>query len=425
MTTIPEFFRIISHCDCPSVTPSRALVRARLEELAAFKPLTQGKTVAITVGSRGIADLPTILRHVVAELKDRGAEPLVVPAMGSHGGATAEGQREVLAGYGITPETIGCPIRSSMEVVELGTSPLGFPVFFDRAAFEADRVLVLNRVKPHTRFDGPIQSGLLKMLMIGLGNHRGAETCHRAIEEHGFPAVLRSACEIILAKAPIWGGLAIVENAREQTALLEAVSADAFFTREPALLEQARRLMPKLPFDRADVLIIDRIGKDISGTGLDTNVVGRKRDDHKAVGDERPRIRAICIRGLSPGSHGNAIGIGMAEFCRREAIEAMDREATVVNAMTSNHISAAMLPPDFATDREMLDAALAYTRSNSEPRVLWIRDTLHLEQIECSAAYLSEAMQRDELEIVVPPRSLPFDAAGNLPAHESLAPEGE
>ncbi|GAB6164014.1 lactate racemase domain-containing protein [Thermostilla marina] len=380
--------------------------------------------MAITVGSRGIADLPEILRHLVVELHDRGVRPFVVPAMGSHGGATAEGQRNVLAGYGITPESIGCPIRASMEVVELGKTALGFPVWFDRTAFEADRVLVLNRVKPHTRFDGPIQSGLLKMLMIGLGNHRGAETCHRAIEEHGFSAVLRSACEIILAKAPIWGGLAIVENARKQTALLEAVPAHQFFAREPALLEQAQRLMPKLPFDRADVLIIDRIGKDISGTGLDTNVVGRKRDDHKAVGDERPRIRAICIRGLSPGSHGNAIGIGMAEFCRREVIEAMDREATIVNAMTSNHISASMLPPDFATDRDMLDAALAYTRSeNAEPRVLWIRDTLHLEQIECSTAYLAEALQREDLEITVPPRPLPFDEAGNLPDHDSLSPE--
>jgi hypothetical protein len=376
-----------------------------------------GQTVAVTAGSRGIANIAAITRAIVEHLKGIGARPFIVPAMGSHGGGTAEGQRRVVESYGITEDVAGCPIRSSMETVVVARAAEGFAVHFDRLAFEADHVVVANRVKPHTGFAGAIESGLMKMLLIGLGNHQGAAVYHRAIQDFRFDRIVRSVAPEVLRRCHILCGVAVIENAYDQTARIEAVAPEEFEAREKQLLALAKRLMPRLPFPRADVLLIDRIGKNLSGTGMDPNVVGRKFDDHKAVEGESPRVKRICVRGLSPESHGNAIGLGMAEFCRSQLLGQIDVAATRLNGLVSGHVAAAMTPLDYPTDREMLAAALQ-TIGLAEPpdaRFLWIADTLHLGELECSAAYRTDAEQRSDLEILTGLRDLPFDADGNLP----------
>ena len=271
-------------------------------------------------------------------------------------------------------------------------------------------------------FAGDFQSGLMKMLLIGLGKKTGADTIHRAIEDHGFDKIVRGAADEVLQKCRVAAGLAIVENACDETALIEAVAPEEFEARDRLLLVQARQWMARLPFDAVDVLVIDRMGKNISGVGFDPNVVGRKFNDHQAVAGETPKVRRICVRSLTPQTHGNALGLGMAEFCRTQLLRAMDRQATRLNALTSGHIAACMAPPDYETDREMLTAALG-TIGLVQPqnaRLLWIGDTLDLAEVECSVAYLDEARGRRDLEIIGLPREMEFDAEGNLSG--SIAP---
>jgi hypothetical protein len=312
---------------------------------------------------------------------------------------------------------VGCPIRAGMETVVVCHTPEGLPVHFDRCAYQADHVVVCNRVKPHTRFVGEIESGLMKMLLIGLGKCAGAEIYHRAIEDYPFGQIVRSVGEEVIRKCRILAGVGIVENAYDETARIAAVAPEEFEAREKELLLLARQWMARLPFPQVDLLVIDEIGKDISGTGLDTNVVGRKFDDHKAVDGEIPKVKRIALRGLTAATHGNAVGLGIAEFCRTRLVRAMDIAATRLNAIVANHLSAAMLPLDYETDREILEIALG-TVGLVEPRdakLLWIRNTLDLREVECSAAYLGEAKGRDDLEILTSLRPLPLDAAGNFP----------
>ncbi|MCE5267491.1 MAG: lactate racemase domain-containing protein, partial [Planctomycetaceae bacterium] len=349
--------------------------------------------------------------------------PFIVPAMGSHGGGTAEGQRRLVESYGITEQYVGCPIRSSMETTVVGRAAEGFPIHFDRFAFEAHHVVVCNRVKPHTGFCGTIESGLMKMLLIGLGKREGATVYHRAILDYSFGQIVRSVSAEVLRRCHILAGVGIVENAYDETARIEAVGASEFEQREQELLALAKRLLPRLPFERVDVLLVDRIGKDISGTGMDPNVIGRKFNDHRAVEDEWPKVRRIALRGLSEATHGNAHGLGMAEFCRSQLLRDSDSSATRLNGIISGHIGAAMAPLDYETDREMLEAAMGTIglTAPADAKLLWITDTLHLAELECSAAYLAEARQRSDMEILREPRELAFDSAGNLRSVASLA----
>jgi len=416
MPDFPKIFRLRQTFDAACTADVPGEVRAQLARLDLGQTIRPGQSVALTAGSRGIAQIAAILRAAADHLKGLGARPFIVPSMGSHGGGTAEGQRRVVESYGITEDAVGCPIRSGMETVVVGRAPEGFPIHFDRLAFEADHVVVCNRVKPHTGFAGPIESGLLKMLLIGLGKHAGATICHRAIQDFGFTQVLRGAGPVLLARCRIPAGLAVVENAYGQIARIEAVRPSEFEAREQELLRLAKRLMPRLPFDRADVLLIDRIGKDISGTGLDPNVTGRKFNDHQAVEDEWPKVKRIAVRGLTEASRGNAVGLGMAEFCRAQLLQEVDWPATRLNALTAGHVPAAMTPLDYPTDCEMLAAALGTIGLADPPdaRLLWIADTLHLCEMECSVAYLDEARGRPDLEILSEPRAMTFDADGNL-----------
>jgi len=403
-----------------------AAVRETLESLDLGARLRRGETVAITAGSRGIANLTLVLAEIVRQLRSHGAEPFIVPAMASHGGGTAEGQLRILSSYGITEEACGCPIRSSMEVVHVCDSKLGFPVFFDRNAFEADHVVVCNRVKPHTLFSGPIESGLLKMLMIGLGKRDGAALYHRAILEHGYSAVLEDVGVELLARCGVLAGLALIERGDDQTARVEALPAERFFSDEPRLLEMARRWMPHLPFSEVDLLLIDEIGKNLSGSGLDTNVVGRKSSLHRAAPDEPIRVRFIAVRSLTPETLGNAVGIGAAEFCRSRVLREMDSAVTRLNALTAGDLTAAMLPLDYETDAEILEAALPMIglRPPAEARILWIRNTLQLAEVECSAPLLEEASCRPDLEVASKLRPLPLDGDGNLPDCIRFSGEG-
>ena len=416
MASYPLMFRVRQNFEGPRVEDVPGEVRGQLAGLGLGEMVSKGQSVAIAVGSRGIANNRVIVRAMVDFFKGLRAAPFVVPAMGSHGGATAEGQKGVLASYGITEDYLGCPIRSSMDTVVVCRTAEGFDVHFDRNAFEADHVLVLNRVKPHTRFVGDIESGLMKMMLIGLGKCTGATIYHRAIEDHDFGQIIRSVAGHVFQRCRILAGLAIVENACDRTARIEAVEAERFESREKELLVLARQWMPRLPFDRVDVLLIEAIGKNISGTGMDTNVIGRKFNDHRAVEGELPKVRRIALRKLTPETHGNAVGLGMAEFCRSQLLRATDFAATRLNAITAGHISAAMPPLDYETDREMLDASLANIglTEPAQARILWIANTLNLVEVECSAACLEEAQRRDDLEILTPLRDLPLDGAGNL-----------
>jgi hypothetical protein len=414
----PKMVRVRQHFERPKVEDIPATIRATLERLDLSKSIRPGQSVALTAGSRGIANIPLVLRSVADFLKQLGAKPFLVPAMGSHGGGKAEGQRAVLESYGITEAFVGAPIRSSMEVVSLGTTSEGWPVVLDRHAAEADHIGVVARIKPHTGYHGTIESGLLKMMMIGLGKHAGALNYHRILLEQPFGEVVRSAGKTIRARAPIAFGLGIVENAYDDTARLEGVLPADFETREQEMLVLAKRWLARLPLSKADLLIIDEIGKDISGSGMDTNVVGRKRafrGDTSATG--QPEMRLIFVRDLTPKTHGNAAGIGLADFTTTRLVRSMNYKATIINCLTAGYPEGANLPVHFETDREVLDAALAIigTRPPEEARIMRIRNTLMLEELECSEPCLNDGNRATEFSATSPPRALAFDPQGNIP----------
>ncbi len=422
MEKYPRIFRVRQSLERPQVADVAGEVEQQLAKVDLRQRIRPGQSVAITVGSRGIANIARIARAIVDHLQRLGAHPFIVPAMGSHGGGTAEGQEKILRDYGVTEAYCGCPIRSSMETVIVCRAAEGFPVHFDRHAFGADHVVVCGRVKPHTAFVGDVESGLMKMMLIGLGKHNGAMVYHRAIKDYSFGQIVRSVAREVLTRCRIAVGVGIVENGYDETARIEAVLPDEFEVREVELLRLARQWMPRLPFRTAHMLLIDEIGKDISGTGLDTNVVGRKYLDHYSREDEYPKVRYISVRGLTEKTHGNATGLGMAEFCLTRVIEAMDVSMTRINSLTGGHPTAAMIPLHYATDRDVLDAALPLIGLADPPdaRLLWIRNTLDISEVECSAAYWSEARERPDLEILTDPRPMPLDDAGFLPAITSL-----
>ena len=416
MVQLPSFFRIRQKFPRPIVSDLHSVVNRGLTQAGLPQRITEGQSVAITAGSRGIANIAAITRHCVDFCKGLGAKPFIVPAMGSHGGATAEGQRDVLARYGITPETMGCEIRSSMEVIEVCRAPEGFIVHFDRHASTADHVLVVNRVKSHTRFCGPVESGLMKMMLIGLGKQHGALVYHRAIMNYSFDQIVRAVARETIERCRIVGGLAILENGYEETAEIVGIAPREIEQIEPTLLKKVQSWAPRLPSDKLELLVVDRIGKEISGSGMDTNVIGRKFNDHAATGDERPDIHNIYIRGLTHATHGNATGLGIAELCHRRLVDNMDRPSTQMNCLTAGHVTAAMIPIDFSNDRDALAAAVGMAGMLTPDQVpaMWIQDTLHIEEIECSQVLMPQLSQLEQVEIIREATPLAFDSAGDL-----------
>lgn len=415
--TFPRIFRIRQTFERTRVAEVAAAVQRELERLNLRERVRPGQSVAITAGSRGIANIHLIIKAAVDHFKSLGVRPFIVAAMGSHGGGTSEGQQRILTDYGITEEFCGCPVRSSMETVILDQTPEGIPVHFARDASEADHVLVVGRVKPHTRLLGEHQSGLMKMMLIGLGKHAGAHVYHRAFADYSFDQIVRSAARRVIEKGRVLAGLGIVENAYDETALIRAVLPHELEAQEKELLALAYRWLPRLPFDHADILLLDEIGKEISGCGMDSNVVGRKMQLHQAAPEEFPKIKRIIVRGLTEQTHGNATGLGYSEFCLTRAVQAMDTRTTWINVNTAGNPAVGMIPPHYDTDQETLTVALGTVGLVEPPhaKLLWIRNTLDVVEVECSEAYLEAARQRSDLEVLEEPRPMPLDAAGNLP----------
>ena len=421
MGEYPRLFRVRQKFACNPIVDVAAEVESQLSSLQLHQRINADETVAITAGSRGIRNIAIIVTAIVDHVRKLGATPFIVPAMGSHGGGTVSGQLEVLASYGITESSCGCEIRAGMETETVCNANEGFPVHFDQHALGADHVIVCNRIKPHTDFTGDIQSGLMKMMLIGLGKHNGAKIYHKAIQDFSFGQIVRSVAREVVQRCRIVAGVAVVENALDETEIVEAVRPDEFEAVEKRLLQTSIEKMARLPFDNAHILLIDQIGKNISGTGMDTNVVGRKHSDHEAVDGETPKIKRIVIRGLTPETHGNACGIGMCEFARTQAIEQIDFEKTATNCITSNHVTAGMVPLHYPSDREILDQALVtigLTRP-ADAKLMWIRNTLDLEFVDCSEPFYKIACERDDLDVTSSPADIRFDGNGNLIALES------
>jgi hypothetical protein len=384
--------------------------------LAGLKPAGR---VAIAVGSRGITDLRALVSSVVMILRRAQAEPFIVPAMGSHGGATAEGQSEILASYDISEQQLGVPIRPAMDTVVLGTTPDGIDVHFSAEALAADAVVVINRIKPHTDFGGPFGSGLMKMLAIGLGKRRGAATCHLATSRFGYEHVIRTVARVTLSSVPILCGIAVIENQRHQTARLATLLPQTMETSEAELLKQARSLMPLLPFAEIDLLIVDRIGKNVSGAGMDPNVVGRSVHGYSSLIEKQqqpPIIRRIFVRELTPETHGNAIGIGLADFTTERLVNSIDKQFTYINALTALTPQTVKIPIHFQTDREAIGSSLASLALPDlrRARVVRIADTQTLEEMEVSEAYLEMVQQRSDLAVSGPVEAMIFDPSNNL-----------
>ncbi len=399
-----------------SLPDPAAETRRRLAAAGLERGLAPGAEIAIGAGSRGIANLAEIVRAVVDHFRERGFRPFLVPAMGSHGGATPEGQAAVLAHYGITESSMGCPVRSSLETVKVGTSEEGIETFVDRLAFESDGIVVVNRVKWHTDFQDRIESGLLKMIAIGLGKQTGARRYHIWAEKLGLGRVVRSVGRRVLATGKVLGGVAILEDARHNTARIEAVPAAELEAREEELLELALSWKPNIPADAVDLLILDEIGKNISGAGMDTKIVNRSSEAVYNPWPETPRIRRIFVRDLHPLSYGNALGIGFADVTTDRLVEKIDWEATVVNALTSSKLAPVRVPLHYPDDRRCLEAAVQ-TTGRLELRDVtycWIRNTLELERAAVSETLLEAVEANPRVEVESGPHPLRFDEAGNL-----------
>jgi hypothetical protein len=415
---IPLFFTIRQTFDRPRVEDPTAAVRGEIENVLKAGSVAEDARIGVTVGSRGIRDIATVVRAAVDFLKGRGARPFVVPAMGSHGGATAEGQRQLIAHYGVTEDAMGCPVRAEMETRSLGRTASGVEARMAEAAWQSDGILLVNRVKPHTDYKGPIESGLAKICAIGLGKYDGALEIHRHLFTVGLGEAIRGVAEKLVATGRILGGLAILENAYHETAGIVGVPAEGLFETEERLLTEARRLMGRLPLDEIDVLVCDRLGKNISGAGLDTNVVGRSVYGYTAGQpwcDGMARILRIAVMDLSDESDGNAVGMGLVDFVPRRFTKRVDADVTRLNALTSCSPTGAKTPVVLADDREAILAAIRTSPLRPEgPRVVYVRDTLELEHVLVSEACRPLVASREGIEVVSGPAPLRFDGEGRL-----------
>ena len=384
--------------------------RERLEDVggAVFRELkkpeirnavSRGEKIAVAVGSRGIKNLPAIVGAVVDGLKAAGAEPFIVSAMGSHGGGSEEGQREVLYGYGITPEAMGVPVVSSIDSVLIGKTENDIPVYFDKAALCADGIVPVNRIKLHTDFVGPIQSGLCKMMVIGLGNQTGCSSIHEVPSEE-MSLTIESAARVILEKAPVRFGVAVLENAYDETAAVEAIAAEKIIPREKELLKSAAKNMPYIMLPKADVVVCENIGKDISGAGFDPNILGRS-SLLKTFVLPVPRYQRLVLLGITPASHGNGIGIGLFDVVTKKAVSALDLGSMYANAIACRCIGDASIPCTVEDEETALRVALKCCRAidMDHPKIIKIKDTLHLETIEVSEALLDEVKANPKMQI--------------------------
>ncbi len=409
----PKMFRVKQELEGPTLADIPGSTRESIRRLRLQERVKPGQTVAITSGSRGVANIDRITKAVVDELKALGLKPFICPTMGSHGEATAEGQLKILAHYGITEATMGCPMKSSMEVVEIGKVK-GTTVFCDKNAWEADHIAVVGRIKAHTDFDGDIESGLFKMMAIGLGKQHGAENYHRAGHHYSYAEIFPLVGKAVLDSGHVLFGLGIVENGYDHTAKVQAILPKDFEAAEQALLKEAKAWMSRIPFDKLDVLIVDELGKNISGAGMDPNVTGRA-SVQKPAG--RPHVRLLFVRDITPEAEGNAIGVGFADMTTQRLVRKINYAAMHMNAITSGVAEAAKVPMAFDSDREAIEVALGMIglTPSEQARVVRIRSTLHLTEIDCSEVMLGEVQAHERLRPVTKPAPMTFDGSGNLP----------
>lgn len=413
----PKMFKVQQVVPRPTVTDVALEVKEQLQAIRIAEIIRPGMKIAVTAGSRGITNIALIIKTVVEELKALGAEPFIVPAMGSHGGATAEGQKKILANYGITSESMGVPIKATMEVVEIGTTKSGLPVYCDSYAAAADGIVLINRIKPHTAYKGEIESGLCKIMTIGLGKHVGASNAHRYAYVYGLQKIVPEMAEVFLVNLPVLFGVGLVENAYGEIAEVAAIRAENIVAEEKRLLQKAEQLIARIPFPKIDILIVDEIGKEISGTGMDTNVVGRIQT--KFFRNELPSapdITRIYLRDITPGSGGNANGVGLADFISERLFNKIDLRTTYINAITAQVPERARIPIVCKNDEEALQFAsqTAGPIELKELKIVHIKNTLHLKEMLVSEALLESCREVENLVVSPKPYALTFDTEGNL-----------
>lgn len=411
---IPKMFTVRQKFPRPKIDTDQipAVVSEQLAKPEIASQILPGMRIAITAGSRGVANVAAITKAIADFIKSRGAQPFVVPAMGSHGGATAQGQLGILEGYGVTEAAMGCPILSSMEVTKIGVNEEGMDVFIDKYASEADGIIVSCRVKPHTAFRGPYESGIMKMMTIGLGKQVGAEVCHEAGFKHMAKYVPMFG-KAIIEHAPILFAVATVENAFDETFHIEAVNACDIVAREPELLKLGFANMPRILVDECDVLVVDHIGKNFSGDGMDPNITGTFCSPYATGGIKSQRV---AVLNLSPETHGNAIGLGFSSATTKRVFDQLDLASMYPNAITCTVLGGVRIPIVMENDKECIQVCLRTCNEidKTRPRVVRIPNSLHLEHVMLSESYYEEAKANPDLEIESEPAYLPFDESGNI-----------
>lgn len=408
MTPIPLTRPLVRSFDHPTVVDIEGTVRGAIARSRIGERLGRGSEVAVAVGSRGIANLARIVRASVRTLEELGYRPFIVAGMGTHGNGTPEGQRQILADFGVTQEALGVPISTAMDATPIGTSSLGAPVYWDSRALAADGVVAINRIKAHTDFSGRIESGVIKMLAIGLGKRESPRHIHR-LGGNGMEENIVASAKVVLEKAPVALGIAVVENAAEETALIQAIEPEELFATEPALLERAKAWMARLPFERADVVIIGELGKNYSGAGIDPNVIGRRKIEGQ--GDfPSPVITRLAVLDVSPESHGNTVGTGFADLVSRRLIEKTDHEAVRLNTLTAQFLERSRVPLACDTDRQVIETALetCWVPDLEQVRLAVIPNTLELGRIYVSERLAENLDLGDARGEIGPPTALPF-----------------
>lgn len=416
MRELPRIVNVEQEFPRPQVQSIENTVLDEFETHAGSLPDLSGKKVAVAVGSRGILNIGTIVKSAVEALQRRGAQPFIVPAMGSHGGGTPQGQQKILANYGVSSETMGVPIVASVETTSLGATADGVPLLVDSEAFQSDGIVLINRIKPHTDFKGSVGSGLMKMIAVGLGNVKGAASFHSWVRRLGQERLIESRARALLETEKVICGIAILENAYHETAHLELLPAGDLVDREKKLLEKAKSFMPSLPIENLDILVVDQAGKNISGTGMDPNITGRWFRS-SATWQETPNIQRIAVMSLTAESGGNAIGIGMADFCTDKVVSQMDTSVTYLNVLTSQNVIAARLPIHFATARETIMRAMMSLGSDctaESVRLIRILDTLNLTRLEASESLIPELEDHPLVSRISDSREMEFRSDGSL-----------
>lgn len=411
----PNFYRVQTHYPRPRILKLEDIIKKRVKQMMDSKVMSNGETVCIAVGSRGIQNIEVIVPNLVQTLKKQGLTPFIIPAMGSHGGGTALGQKKVLEALGITEKICGCEIRSSLEVTKVGTAFSRVPVYFSKDAIEADHCICINRIKPHTKFKGEIESGIYKMLTVGIGKHQGALAFHKWALKYGFFSLLKKMGDVVIQKTNFRFALGIVENAYDETMAIEVLEADSVYKKEKDLLVLAKNNMPQLPAKKVDVLIVQQFGKDISGSGLDPNITGRAYDLMEDDFSEMFYTKRLGLLSLSKKTKGNGLGIGTADFITERIFKELDYESTVMNVMTSISIRKGGIPIYLPNDQKVIQACFTTIGpiGAKKVRAIVIKDTLNITECFVSEALLDEVKDTPRIK-VLEKTNLSFDTNGTL-----------